>query len=265
MKVSIKIALGILLTTAITAAAASLTDLNDEIAKRLAGINNAKTVATAAFKQLAAPAQGRFVIDATGRYKKVGSRGALHLDLQKIAYDSRNEKAPTATFTGAINADLSQLATRKDLDGMVESIEDVLNGLAKDFLREYGDAAQVKVAITKKTKDSSGHYNAIAGKLSLAVDLKKLPSETPQHSVAVLSANATVSATVDKALKASVQITVGMNLNPLHPSVRDEAGEIRDLIHKLLALDQPTLEDLASLFRELDAEVERELNTPSPR
>ena len=260
MKVSRKILTGLILATAVTATAASIADLNNEIARRLRGINNAKTVATTVFKQLAAPEKGKFVLDGASRYRKTGSKGFLELNLQRVTFDTINSRSPSFLLVGSAAADLAQFATREDLDAMVETIEDVLNGLAKDYLAEYGDAAQVRVQISQKTKDASGHYNLISGVVSLNIDLNKLPPNRTKESVSFLSAEFLVTTRIAADLKTSIQASVNLRLNPLNPSVRDENGEVQAYIKKLLALDKATLDNLENEFRGLDATIERELN-----
>ncbi len=256
MKLKHKLILALSTVATSVAIAASIPELNAKIASLLVEFNTPVTSAQIVFNQLAALDKGQFVVDGTARIKKTGNIGTLEIALNRGLYDTRGGKSPTAIFDASINANLTQFLNRTELDDVLNEIEPLLNSIAKDYLAEYADAVTVKVTISSKQNDNTGHVARVVGNISLNIDVRKLPSHIKASDIAVLSVNANISMDVFRGFS----VKANMGLNPANASVRDVDGSAKNFITKVLALDADTLNNMVLMARDFDGLLNQIVN-----
>ena len=248
MKKFLAIPLFFVASLATAAISTPVIELNNEIAKILAPFQNEKTVANVVFQDIQTNDVRALSVVLGSQYKKIGSVNQFDLVISNLSYQYGDGTQPTTNFDGALAVDLTKFVSQDDLNGIIPGVEEILIDTAKNFTQEFGDAVQVTVNISEKNQDEAGNYVGIKGTIQFTVDLTKLPEGKLAQDVPVLSGNASIQLKV----KEGVSISGTIVSNPAYYRFQNDNEGLKEILDKLLAKDAATLEQVKSLFEQIE-------------
>lgn len=243
------IALGLAGAAAAIAASSPVAELNVELARLLGPFQNATTMAQLVFRTVETNAEHALKLEASGRYFKVGSQNQLDLNLEDLSYNYGDGSAPTTKMKLFVGTDLTKLLSQEDLNRIVPEAEKMVEGMAKEYAREYGDAVTVVAQVTEKTQDQQGNYTGVKARISGKIDLTKLPAGKTVDSVFATDADLSLSIDLKTGMRAELVIVS----NPAYKAFQSDEKGLKDYLDSLLKRDEKSLSELVRIFQQLDS------------
>ncbi len=264
-----KVAAAILVATVAVAANSKLGELNSAIKQLLAPLNHKNSLAQIVVKK-AEVNKDRAVAFRTGLLvKKVGNitAGALKgtFDYSFPVNNSAEPKVKLALALESRHDGMRKILlnvgfTDASINQMFEDTEKSVRETAGELLKQYGDAAKVKVVVNHVQKDKDGKYKSMSASLSVQVDLSKLPAATPVDSV--LLTEATVN--VDLDLSSGIKLTMAGNINKKYSGFQSDQAGLKEVIEAMLNRDEKTLGGLSMMAQLADAILEQAVGGTQP-
>lgn len=231
-----------------SAAFASVLDLNTEIARLLQPFQNEKTVAALSFQDIRTDEVRTLALALNGLYRKVGSQNRLEIRLDDVSYNYGDGTAPVTKINAGIGIDLSKIMPQKQINELIPGVEEMVQGLAKEATREYGDAVTVVAQVLEKTQDDAGNYLSIRAKIGAVIDLSKLPEAKPSEDVLFTSAEAELVVSVKDGLSVNAVIVS----NPAYKGFRRDQKGLKESLEQLLARDPKQMAEIEKIFKSID-------------
>jgi hypothetical protein len=231
-----------------TASASNIvSQLNAEIAALLAPLTDADTQASLSFSDIRVDAEKALFVSGSAAIHQTGARTSLGVTIDEAAYDFGDGTAPNLVVTGSLSTDLRKILPQEEINSLVPSLKDAIEDLAKSYLAEFGEAASVKAEITGLEQDQDLNYVAGQGRVSVSIDLDRLPAGMAKEAVPATSIDVFVNLNVATGSSFSLKVI----MNPAFEEFADESEGLKDYLDKLLARDAETLESLRSGFEQL--------------
>ncbi len=244
----ISLGLSLALATTAIAAPAAVQALNSEIARLLQPFQNEKTVAALTFRDIRTDEVRTLGLALNGIYRKVGSQNRLEVRLDDVSYDYGNGTAPVTKLIAGIGIDITKILPQDSINQIIPSVEEMVQGLAKEATSEYGDAITVTAEVLEKKQDDSGNYVSIKAKLAAAVDLSKLPKGKLSEDVIFASAEALLEVNLKEGLSLNAVIVS----NPAYKGFRRDQKGLKESLDQLLARDPKQMEEIERIFKSID-------------
>ena len=247
-KTFLSLGLGLAVATAAFASTGTVAELNTEIARLLQPFQNEKTVANLIFRDIRTDEVRTLALALNGIYRKAGSQNNLEIRLDDVSYDYGNGAAPITKLHAGIGIDLTKVMPQEQINDLIPSVEQMVQSLAKDATREYGDAVTVTAEVTDKKQDDAGNYVSIKAKLGAVIDLAKLPEGKPSEDVLFTSASAELAISV----KDGIDVKLVIVSNPAYKGFRRDQKGLKETLEQLLARDPKQLAEIQHLFKNID-------------
>ncbi len=243
------ITLGLALTLVTNVFADNTIDqLNNQVVTILAPFQNQETIAQLTFGAVETNDERAVKVEFNGHYRKVGSQNMLDVKVDNFSYNYGDGISPTSILRGSINIDITKIFSQDEINAIFTNGAEMIESLAKEYSKEYGDAASVKGVVTSATKDSDGNFTGITALISGRIDLSKLPEN--MESEDVFATNAVISLSLNT--KTGFSIDGYVVSNPEYRGFqRDEAG-LKEYLDKLLAGDEEAIAFISMFFSYLD-------------
>jgi hypothetical protein len=253
-KIMLAIGLCFSIISSVYASDNALDQLNLEIKKILAPIENNLTIANLTFNNMEVDEERANSVALSAYYKKTGSHNIFELKLDNLSYNYGDGTAPTTIIKAAIGFDLTKVLSQSELNQLIPNASEFIENIAKDYTEFYGDAASVKSVVTSTTKNDEGNYVGMTALITGKIDLSKLPEEIDKQYV--FATDAAVSVSLN--LKTGLSIEAFIVSNPEYIGFEENQEGLKELLEKLLAQDEEGLEfisDIATQINEIATEM----------
>lgn len=236
------------LLASVAVAAVSLPELNANLDKLLAPINDGQTVARVIFSNIKTNSERALSLRASALYRKVGSQNTLGIDIKNVSYEYGDGSAPTTYVTADLDLDLTKVIGQETLNEIIPSVEGLIQDVTKSLTEDYGEAVSVVTEISNKEQDGQGNFTAIKGAISFKIDASKLPASKPLSEVPLLAANLIVDVKLAKGTALSVTATS----NPAYKGFQKENEGLKEYLDALLNEDAKKVNEIASFISRLN-------------
>jgi hypothetical protein len=240
--------LALLAASAALASPLAIRELNAEVAKLLAPYQSNSTTAKVVFSKLVTNADHALSAQVAVLFKKVGRQNTVEINVPELSYEYGNGTAPTTKLTGAIKLDFTKLISQDQVNELIPGVEDIIEGLARGFAEQYGDAATIEAKVSEKNKDSEGNYISLKGSIKFKIDLTKLPNTVKAEDVPVL--NGSVEVGLDVSTGALISAVVVSN--PGYNRFQRENIGLKETVDRLLAKDPELLRQINDALAKLE-------------
>ncbi len=234
-------------TAALAATALSLTDVNERVAKLLAPFNNPTTQGSVKFTALETNESNVLKFGVESHLSKTGKVNAVKLQLPNVNYAFNGPNGlPLFDATVRLEMDFLKSFPQNFLNSIAESAEDMIKDIAADFLKEYGDAAEVAQSVYIERTDT-GSVTAMDITILVNIDLAQLPPSMPLS-------EAFLSKLVVK-VKFDLQggnLGLTAELNPKYKGFNEDSVGLKEVVDGLLSNDKKTYDDLEKLVQFVD-------------
>lgn len=250
MKPLIQKTLSFLLVGSSLAVAAGLIT-KEEVNKRVSAIvapyNNQTTAMDIQFTDLLVDDVRALDFGVKIAINKKGPENELALTIENAKYQYGNGTAPTATADLVLKTDLKKAFGQETLDQFGEELDKVAQELAADYIKKYGEAAVLDIAMEDVQKDQQGHLKSVSMRMNATIDMSKLPADMKVEDVEVRSIQAGLRISTGGA-RGNIQVVI----NPAYKGFDSEQTGMKELIEKLLSDDRETYDGLAKIVESLD-------------
>lgn len=247
-KLVLSLGLGLGLSVGAFAADNPVAKLNEQIVTILAPYQNQATVAQFKFNAIETNSERAVQVALDTFYKKVGSVNQFQFKIDNLSYSYNDGQSPTTIIKGSVDADFTRFLKQDEMNQIITNAAEMIEGMAKEYGKEYGDAASVKGVVTSTAKDSQGNYTGLTALISAKIDLSKLPEEVDVTDV--IATDAVVSVAID--LKKGAKIDAYIVSNPKYRGFDEDQLGLKEVLDKLLASDEESLEMIDSYISRLD-------------
>ncbi len=242
-------------TFALTAAASTirfedrLPELNNVIAEILAPFQTVNSKASFSVLKLEANESNLLKVKVTGFYGRVGRAQAMTVNVSDITHDFNNG-TPLTRIRGGAAIDLTKLFPAEQIDGLVDSAEEMVKDIAGNFTKEYGDAVTLDARMVEKVKGPDEHYESFKAFVGVKIDLTKLPEGKKAEDIPFTEAALSINVALASGLALNGQIVhnpqwkgfaAGSPMNPMAA------------IEKLLSRDEGAKAKIADILKKVDA------------
>ena len=242
----LKVLAGMLVATA-AMAMSPIDDLNKAVVELLKPVNNNLTTVQLLFTNLEVDDKRALVAGVEADYKKKGALTDFHLSIPDLSYAYAGTFGPTASFNVSAEADLLSVMDQEMINEMGPMVSEIATDMAKDFLEEYGPAAEVEVKTVEEKYDDEGNLHLIKVVGKVKVDLAKLPENIPADTVPIINANVTLTAGL---MGLSAQGTVIMNKDGKY--FEEDTEGLKEMIENLLRQDETSMQELQEMVIFID-------------
>ncbi len=252
--------LALVLALAAIPAFAGVDALNEAVKGLLAPFNNPVTIADLKFDNVEINSERALSVKAGGIYRKVGKENVLEVKVDEVSYNYGDGTAPLTTAKGSIGVNLLKFVSQKDINELAPAMEDIVADFAKSVGKGYGDALEVEAKVLDKKTTEAGDLESITIRLAGKLDLTKLPADKPANDEVITSG--------------AIELTVGVNgaavnlwavSNPGYKGFQGDQQGLKEMLEKLLALDEESLKDLQMFFSGLDGFAEKLVDMKSDK
>nr|BFD58649.1 hypothetical protein CKG001_07560 [Bdellovibrio sp. CKG001] len=178
---------------------------------------------------------------------KKGPENNLALTIENAKYQYGDGTAPMATADLLMQTDLKKAFGQETLDQFGEELDQLAEELAADYIKKYGEAAVLDIAMEDVQKDQQGHLKSVSMRMNATIDMEKLPADMKVEDVEVRSIQAALRISTGGA-RGSIQVAI----NPKYKGFESDQTGMKELIEKLLSEDQETYSVLAKVVESLD-------------
>ena len=247
-------ALGATLTALLplSAPAAGLNELNANIAQLLQPFKNGRTEASLVVQKADLVKQRLVNVAAAASYRKQGEV-PFSLQLKELRYTYGDGSKPTTKGSGSIGIDLGKVLGQNDLNSLIPMVEMLMAGALKNLVGHYGAAAKIDGGITDKNKDAAGNYVSMSGAISFTVDPAKLPANLRRDDIMLAKGFIGISLHINRGLSFEIELVS----NPGYKGFRAEEKGLKEYLEALLKRDAKTLNELVTIFRQIDDGAEK--------
>ncbi|MGZ3712319.1 MAG: hypothetical protein ACXVBE_11215, partial [Bdellovibrionota bacterium] len=238
------------IATSALAAPSPTGQVNAEIRNILSAFQNSRTQASLSFKELATNGKQALSLAMTALYKKVGAKNSFTLSIDNLSYKYGDR--PLTKGNGAVKVDLVKMMGQEEINQLVPNIETMVNGLANSFATKYGQAGQLAAKVTDLKKDAQGNYVGLNANITFQLNYANLPANINKDEVMFDSGRVSL----------SLNATQGFTFNFEFVSNKEYKGfsanehGLKEYIDALLAKDAKTLDEIKTIFRQLDEGAE---------
>ncbi len=226
----------------------AIRDLNAAIEEILAPVRDADTQVAIEFTDIQTNAERALAVSLRGHYKKTGPANFVELRLDQLDYAYGDGTAPISRIKGHLGTDITKILNAEQVNRLVPEIESMIHSIAGDAVREYGDAATVKVEITDRRKNEAGDFTAVSGRIGVYIDLAKLPGSKKSEDIMVTAFEADVSADV----KTGFTVSATLISNPAYRGFHTDNEGLKDLLDRFLSREPSTLAELQKFILDLN-------------
>ncbi len=252
-----RLVLLLLVAAGVTAAATEITqavkELNAAIEQLIAPLRNETTEAHLNFSDVQTNNERALAVAMDARFKKTGPANTAELRIDKLAYTYGDGTAPTTQLKGFLGLDLTKLIRQEQLNQIIPGLEDIVQSIANDFTRQFGEAATVKFEVLSRDKDAAGNFTAVKAMLYAEIDLSKLPQSVKLEDVPVKIVSAEVSAD----LKVGLNVNAVVTSNPAFKGFNKDNKGLKEGLDALLTKDPQILGEIQKLFTDLNEAANR--------
>jgi hypothetical protein len=237
-------------------ALAGVEELNNVVKNLLVEFNNPVTVAELKFANVEVNAERAVSINASGLFRKLGSENTLEIKVDEFSYNYGDGTAPVTKIKASFGIDLLKIVDQKSINELAPTMDEMVKGFAENFTQQYGDAVTIDAKITDKQVTEAGDLVSITIHLAGKLDLAKLPAEKPASDEVITEGS------VDLKIGVSgIALELSTISNPAYKGfAKDETG-MKEILEKLLALDEGQLTEIKEAFSSLDRAATEMTNT----
>jgi hypothetical protein len=262
----ILVVLGLGISFALSAIAApqlknAVSELNAEIERLLTPFQDENTKAFLNFRAIETDAVRATEVKLDALFRKIGTQNIAEVKIEDISYSYGNGETPTTNINGSLGIDITKILPQETLNEIIPGVEEMVLELAKDFAKEYGDAATIDVKVTDKTTDENGNFVTIKATMSGNIDLTKLPAEVKVEDVLFTSAGIEL----DVNLVKGISFKLNAISNPAYKGFQEDQEGLKEMLEKLLARDAKQMQEIESLFKNLNETASQIVNGQSMR
>lgn len=225
----------------------SLPQLNAAVADLLKPFQTSASSASVEFQTLTTDAINVLTTRVVGGYQRVGKVQTMTVRLAGLTFDYANGQ-PVATISGDMAFNLSRVFQADMINSLVDSAEGMVEDIASNYTKAYGEAAHVKGTMIEKTKDASGNYVSFRASVEFGVDMSKLPSDKKSEDIPLL--NGTMFFNVD--LHKGIALNGTVNLNPAYKGFHGQGATLKMAIEKLLNRDADAGKLITTYVQKID-------------
>ena len=225
-----------------------LDQLNSQVQEVLAPFQNQTTMAQLAFDTVEINTERTEKVAIHALYRKVGPQNTFELKVDNLSYDYGDGSSPITILKGSIGLDVTKMIPQEDLNHFIPMAAQFVEGIAKDYSREYKDAVSVKGVVTSTPKDNDGNFTGLTALFSMKIDLSKLPED--KKSEEVMATDIVLALNLN--LHEGLSIDAFMVSNPNYLRFNEDQDGLKETLNKLLANDEEVNTSLRGLVVSLD-------------
>lgn len=244
-----------LFTGVATAAALTVSGVNEKVKELLAPFNSETTQVRVEFGALELTDYGTRAFQVGGQLKKSSEWNTLEFTVPEIRYRNTGRGAPRAAAKLNLKLDLVKAVGQSALDELANEAEDFVLSFAKDMAAEYGDAASISAKVDELVRDENGHVVSLRLHIEAGIDLKKLPVEVSRRGVPLVWGRIDA-----KITRSEGEVALKIDLNRAYKGFDADETGIREWVEGLLGKNPQVYEDLSSFVAIIDSLAETLVN-----
>lgn len=232
------------------AAPLSMAQLNSEMKGLLASLQNSRTQASLTFKDVRTSSKRALGLAMSALYKKVGAKNEFSVRLTNLSYQYGSR--PTTKGEGTVQLDFTKLMAQEDLNQLIPSIQTMVDGITNSYAAQYGQAGNLVAKVSDLKKDAQGNYVSLKANVTFRLDYAKLPANLRREDVMFDSGRFNFSLDV----KQGITFNFDLASNGAYKGFEASEKGLKEYIEALLAKDASTMDEIKTLFRQLDEGAE---------
>lgn len=250
-----KVLLAFGIFASIAAYASSVDEVNKKIVDMLVGFNNPTTKAAIAFTALSTDEVRTLDFGAFGLYSKKGKSNAIVLDVPNVSYKYGDGTQPTAEFHGKLSVDFVKAFSQQTLNEYATEIREIVESLAEEFGKKYGDALVLEIDVKDLVKDAKGDVVSTSVSGTAKIDLSKLPKELKPEDVEFQLVQIEL-----KADRMGLAASGKVILNTKYKGFSPQGYGLKEFIEKLLKGDSSGFQSIFDIAKMVDEFAESIVN-----
>ena len=226
--------------------------INEEISKLLTPYNDNLTQAELTFSRISTNEKRAVDVQVGSRFSKTGAAGSLRANINNLEYTYPDQQGCAQLpprlqldFDAAFN--LLNFMTQEEINKMGSSLEKEFLNLIMDFVRDYGDAAQIDAKITKKNLDDKGNLTALGAYIDISIDKTRLPKDFDMNRMYFIHIKLEPEITLQ-----SLKLKADVVINPETNAFKYDEKGLKEYLEKIKARDPETLHEIAAYIRFVD-------------